>query len=852
MLGNSALYRLLFVFVLVCAAVMSLIMCSDAARASPITTQVDNRVTHKVLRRLYAPHNQQHSLFTSMSSTKTGLRTETATETETGGNYGAVSSIIDHQSNPAQLTGASYSQNSTDNKQARVGTSSLQGGARPASSYHPFPGNSYNPYPAIIRKSSHTEAASPFHHSSSPSQVWYAKDAQKSYIKEKPPTNGSPLFSALAGRNWSTPLPTSRGHYGGYKETNELAVVGARSPSSGIQSSKFLGFTSQTAPHAPSISHSLDASVIKSIQSPEKVTSSITDFSQRLHPWSSGETPRHRKVQSYLFKDSDAQVYGSFPSNVKQSQRKDPTEEVQHLSSYANQPYHHANMAQYGAQTDSFTKYQQVSAPIKGNTMPSFAPIPQEDTPSRETSVASSVTNTATRRTMHPYKPAQTVKRIYGFRGFDKPTWRAVKEPPLPRSNSQRYSFDKGKDHKITSLYPSWSPRYSFGQREASTTLLKPSHGILDITQTKTSQRFTSGFKEARPVLPESDDSMDQKPDRRQYRVSKRIYGLKGFDTRPLEGAKTPVTEPDKSSRVQQGFKLRSPQIWQPQQSSRVSTLSQTEDLKPLLKPAEGTRFTPEKYKQRRKIYTFQGFEPIHDRIAHGQNPATASPRVSSSYLRSAGKLNTELEDKPKPVAVKMSPFNGSTSSTVRGRRVHGNGKKLTHTTPPASDGGNAAIVRLPKRPARIIALTYADILGSASFSVVVAQTPVTPAGKDYHQNGTTTRQDEEEERWILNSEDAVVSGGNTSRGLEAEDEAEVDLSAAEENKSAVRSKEVDMKTSDLFLDEEGSGSGGFNVSDFFSADTKKSQRLSEDLLELDNLRQSTGNVSFNAVTVPY
>ncbi|KAL7375021.1 hypothetical protein ABVT39_010867 [Epinephelus coioides] len=811
-----------------------------------------------------------------MSSTKTGLRTETAIETETGGNYGAVSSIIDHQSNPVQITGASDSQNSPDNKQSRAGTSSLQGGVRPASSYHPFPGNSDNPSPAIIRKSSHTEAASPFHHSSSPSRVWYAEDAQKSYIKGKPPTNGSPLFSALAGRNWSTPLPTSRGHYSGYKETNELAAVRARSPSSGIQSSKFLGFASQTAPHAPSISHSLDASVIKSIPSPEKVTSSIMDFSQRLHPWSSGETPRHKKVQSYLFKDSkaayggretahtvtgdgheqrvsDAQVYGSFSSNVKQSQRKDPTEEVQHLSSYANQPYPHANMAQYSAQTDSFTKYQQVSAPIKGNTMPSFAPIPQEDTPSSKKSVASSFTNTTTRRTMHPYKPAQTVKRIYGFRGFDKPTWRAVKEPPLPRSNSQRYSFDKGKDHNITSLYPAWSPRYSFGQREASTTLLKPSHGILDITQTKTSQRFTSEFKEARPVQPESDDSMDQKPDRRQYSFSKRIYGLKGFDTRPLEGAKTPVTEPDKSSRVQQGLKLRSPQIWQPQQSSHVSTLSQTEDLKPLLKLEEGTRFTPEKYKQRRKIYTFQGFEPIHDRIAHGQNPATASPRVSSSYLRSAGKLNTESEDKPKPVAVKMSPFNSSTSSTVRGRRVHGNGKKLTHTTPPASEGGNAAIVRLPKRPARIIALTYADILGSASFSGVVAQTPVIPAGKDYHQNGTT-RQDKEEERRILNSEDAVVSGGNTSRGTEAEteDEEEVDLSAAEENKSAVRSKGVDMKTSDLFLDEEGSGSGGFNVSDFFSADTKKSQRLSEDLLELDNLRQSTGKVSFNSVTVPY
>ncbi|XP_073331355.1 uncharacterized protein [Pagrus major] len=974
MFENSAPYsRLLFVFALVCAAVIPFVMCSDDARGSPISTQVDNGVQHNVPRHVYTPYS--HHLFTALPLPETGLHAGTRSETDTSRNYKEALSIIHHQSNPPRF---SY-QNVPDNRHSREGTTGAQSEVRSANSiftgqsferrqsevnHHPFSrgvgqsGNSYYSPPVIVRKSSHN--ASPFHQSSRPSQVWDLKDAQKSSNKERLPGNNPPkvaedetvwqpsrssLFSSQAGRYWSTSPPTSRWHYSGYEETNELAAVGLLSTSRGVQSSKFFGLASQTAPRAPSISKSFDTSVIKGNPSPEKLAPSITDFSQGLHSASSSKTPRYRKVQSYLFKDSqassdgrekvntatgdghrafpttphkqtptDAQVYGRFSSNFKQSKTGEPTKEVQHLSNYANPLYHNAYMAQYGAHTDSFTKYQHTTpetlaqmsvhpAPGTDNPMQSFLPRPHADfqgnyAPGSGKSVVSSLVNTTTRGSMTAYKPGQTTKSIYGFRGFKNAPLRAVKEPSIlssdgsnERTNSQRYSFDKGK-FKIANIHPSLSAKYSFGQRKVSTTPAKlertptdyssPPSGTLDLVQT-TPRPFPSRFKEARPLMPESDAGLDSNPDRRQYRIHKRIYGLKGFGTRPLEGAKSSVSEAEKSTRVQQGFegfRHRGSQIWQHRWynktkpgSSRVSTMSPTEqnseDLQSPLKAvgsAEAvTRFTPDKYKNTHKIYTHLGFHPVQKRIGNAttqthwkyreQNPATASAshRISSAYPRSAGGIQSEPRppNKTKPFAMKPSPLNSSTSSTVRGKRVRGkytSVKELNGSTSLTNGAGNVPIVRLLKRPARVKAVMYTDILGSASFSGVrgITQTPITPADKDNFPN-TSTRMKEKEAPgdWTLNSEDAVLSRENKSRGPEDE----VDFSSVEMNKSGVRNEgdDSDMKTSDLFLDNEGSGSGGFDMSDVFSADPTKTQGVGEDLLELDYLRISTGNISFKS-----
>ncbi|KAG8006163.1 hypothetical protein GBF38_005347, partial [Nibea albiflora] len=226
--------------------------------------------------------------------------------------------------------------------------------------------------------------------------------------------------------------------------------------------------------------------------------------------------------------------------------------------------YRNGNAAQYGAKTD--TKYQRTTAetPAPGteNTMEGFVPTLHADF--QGSLATGSLVNTTTRGSMHAYKPGRATKSIYGFRGLKNPTWKAVEEPSFrstsgsnEKNSSWRYSFDKGK-FKIANVYPSLSPKYSFGHRPAPATptdYSSPSPATVDVTQTRIAPRPpTTGFKEARPLLPVSDAGMDRKPYRRPFRIYRRIYGLKGFGTRPLEGAKPLVGEPNMSAKIQQGF----------------------------------------------------------------------------------------------------------------------------------------------------------------------------------------------------------------------------------------------------------------------------------------------------------
>ncbi|XP_060887979.1 uncharacterized protein LOC132958914 [Labrus mixtus] len=194
-------------FVLVCAAVMLFVMCPDAARASPITIQVDNEVKHKVRRRLYTPKSQHHQLFTGQLSPETGLQSGPPSNTKTIWHYRKAPSIIDHQPKPLGFTEGSfgYNQNSPDNRQSYAGMTRVQSEMLPANSmstsnnphvgenvqglkssenYHPTNGNLYNSYPAIIRRASYKDPASPYFQSSSRSVVRNPSIAQKSYQKE--------------------------------------------------------------------------------------------------------------------------------------------------------------------------------------------------------------------------------------------------------------------------------------------------------------------------------------------------------------------------------------------------------------------------------------------------------------------------------------------------------------------------------------------------------------------------------------------------------------------------------------------------------------------------------------------
>ncbi|XP_039996166.1 uncharacterized protein LOC120797021 isoform X2 [Xiphias gladius] len=629
---------------------------------------------------------------------------------------------------------------------------------------------------------------------------------------------------------------------------------------------------------------------------------------------------------------SDVQVYSRFASGFKQLHRKDPVKEDN-----ADPLYLNTNVAQDGSQTGSFTKYQLISSTYppaqlslhpasgKGRTVESYVPIGHAASKdhyaaSSERSFVGSPVSTTTRGSLHGYKPGRSTKSIYGIRGFKNPLG---KDPSILSSsemtNSRRYSFDKGRDYKLN--IRNIKSKYRFGQRGGSTMTTTPaklyrtsidylpfssdSLDLIHTTTVSTPRLFTSGFND---VQPERDASTDSNPDHRQFRNYKRIYSLKGFGTQPLEGAKTLVREPDKSAALQQGFEIRSSQIWQPERSGIHRWYSETgerepetshiythrrnelssEDFKPPIKTAGSTesvphsRFMPDTHRKNRKIYTSPlGFQSIQNKIGNEhkkshwkyaeQNPTIASPihRVSSARLRSAGGLKVKSSptseprtpNENKPAAMKASLLNSSTSSTVRGKRVKGkhiNSKKLNESTSLTSDSGNLAIVRVHKRPAEFKAVTFADVLGSASFSSVRAttQAPVTAADKDYFPNSAAmTKQKEGGGQWTLNADDGVHSRENTSGNPEANAADEVeDFSTVGEQELGFKSREFDsgMKTFDAFLDNEGNGSGIFNQSDVLPTDTTKTQGFSEDLLELDYLRISTGNISFKSVKLSH
>nr|XP_040036223.1 uncharacterized protein LOC120821574 [Gasterosteus aculeatus aculeatus] len=508
MLESSALYsRLLLVSVLVCVAVVPFTMSSDAARASPKTTKVDSGVKRFTLKRLYSPHNPTRPPYAGQPFLQTGANIES----ENRGNYRVVPSIIYHQSNLVPQTGRGLGYNNIpDNKPSRTGTTSVLNGRNAASSY---PTLSYNSHPVNTRKSFHNEATSPSHQRPSPSQVWDAREARKSYIKDKVPGNESPLFSSQTGRYWSPSLPTSRVLHSGYEKTNELTSAGLQRTSSGIQSSKSAALARKTSPRPTSIRKISDAALIKSSLNPERLTTSVADFSHGFPSVSRSETPRLQNIQSYLFKDSQSAFGGhetvpavhyrgpaalpsaphkhrdvvgrfSYVKPVQQSQRKPPTKDQLHLFVNNANPLHPNDNDE--AQADGYAEYQntaQISAPRMDAIAGRLNPLRRVNLRGNHAvgdikSAVSSFSKATPRESTQASTPGQSIKSLHGSRGFEQSERRAAKEPPILSSsegtNSRVQNSDKRMDNPISNMNPSLSQMYSFGRREASDALVKP------------------------------------------------------------------------------------------------------------------------------------------------------------------------------------------------------------------------------------------------------------------------------------------------------------------------------------------------------------------------------------------
>ncbi|XP_029932503.1 uncharacterized protein LOC115376845 isoform X2 [Myripristis murdjan] len=454
--------RFLFVCVLVCAAVALLVTFSDAARASTKATQEENGVKHTILRPLYNPYSRHPPLSSLSIQTESELKAGTNTNAETMKNPPDKEDFLvtGYQSRPVQSTQGSLSSGKIlDDKhiEPQLGITRMKRGyymkrVKPAStvytgsferqratpnhhhlSHTQAPSNQksqfvnfqnavafgkhtvsdrpgsvdivarsgriFSTFPPIIRKTSQSEdftAGNPFHQRSSLSVAKNPSDAQESYGQGKFPGRD---FSK-SGRYWSSSLPSSGGHYGGYKEANELALPRTWSASSRAQLGKFPVFTSQTGPYAPSISNGLISGTKRNL-SPEKLPPSITNYSQGLRSVSSNEKSTQRNVQSYLFTNpgttfvkhdtankvmDDGQKtlsglntfpvmpskqsppapkpYSKLSSTFEQSHvsnRKDPISEIQHFSNNVNPLYNSVNVVQYGSQTYSEEKTNGVS-----------------------------------------------------------------------------------------------------------------------------------------------------------------------------------------------------------------------------------------------------------------------------------------------------------------------------------------------------------------------------------------------------------------------------------------------------------------------------------------------------------
>ncbi|XP_017281717.1 uncharacterized protein LOC108241805 [Kryptolebias marmoratus] len=925
MFDNLVLYSRLLVTT--CAAAMLFIACSSAAKVHPTLTQGYVRVKLNVLRPLSAPDGQQAPLSAAPPPADSGARTKT----DEGGNTRETLSFINRRPQPAPYAqgGFGLSQNSRDNGRPRVRITKVQSsGLEPAS--RTSTGNSPNgPNPFGGRQSKKHEYAPPRGeenirnlHSSN----YFSQNRDNGYTKtsdydDTALTTGSSKVGEDENLGKSSPFPsqtnrlqgarpvTTRGRYSDYRETNRLPGVEAEGGSSGR--SNVLIFRGHAAPRDASPSHGNP--------SREERTSGA-DFSQNQLPASSRETLGHRNILSYLFKDSPTQsnaVAGEARGVVRWAgvgERKRSPAVAQEKIRFGLDskrlstmhpvkedpggrkefPGHRIRI--YPSRHVTTAPPQAVFHPaaVEGKHLEGFVPavpLHAQDryTPSRKTFVPVDQVNSSSGEPERGYKPGQSIKRISRLGGFANPVTH-LGPPPNKKSDFQQSTLDKGTNYqfKFANLYSHLSPKYSFELKGASATTTAPAKPdrtessspapVIHSPSGSTPRPFTTGFKPFGRPPPESVAGTNRNSFEKHFSLYKGRFGLKGFGTRPLEGAKALPQEPSAPTKTGfKGFKLRRSQTRGPERvrihrhynrtgepeprSVSVAPVSPNETsgdgFKPVLKTTQDSKPLPEPAPDDRTnmVQTFQ----LLLRPAQAQrntswtraeeNSIRSSDVLSSSYLRSAGRLETAPRAERKlsdgdvnglvTTAKQMTVFRTPTSSTVSGVRVKSASSRRLNGYTVINATRNIAIIRGP----RVKAVTYADIVGSASFSSVRAagQLPVAPTDEDYFPNVTMAAEEEQKASWTLKSE----SGRNASISTEAsreddDDEEEDDFISVEKTKFGA---DDGVETLDLFFGGEGSGSGDSGLSE------GSSHAAGKNLLELDYLRKSTGSVFFKSVT---
>nr|XP_015802361.2 uncharacterized protein LOC107377347 [Nothobranchius furzeri] len=887
MFGNVALnFRL---FVVICAAAVLLVSCSHSAKAtSPTIATGYIRIKNNFLARLNAPYSQQPSVLSGLPSKEGDVRKATDTRWKSRG----TPSIINHQHHPLPYTQGSFSfgQNSQDATRPRVRIAKVpSGGVKPESNVFTrslqHGGNGFSGRPS--RKQAHffplkeEKVGNPLNSNylSQKRDHKYSKDSKRELDI---PTRH--LVLPQTRRLHSTPIK----RYSDYKKTNQLPAVRVQSGSTGRN--QVLGFRSHSAPP--------EASVARRNPSLGQLPS-VPDLSHNQNSVSNKEVLGFKNVLSYPLKESPTQsnkVIGdgledgqmdaaryepnpfgkkgksTFGSNLKRPTRINPAiqNSISQKQSFTRHP-----IKLYPSQRDAAPPKD---APAEARNSEGFVPtvrLNSKDSAPSKTFAPLDRFKSASRKPAQSHKPEQPIRRISHLRGFTDAVKQPGKEAPVSE-RSQQSSLDKGMNNLFRFANPHFSLKYSFGPRgvfASAPASEKPQR--LESTSPSPSVLASStpgplAMWLNRTELPKSVSKVGVNRNNTQTRFSlyKGRFGLKGFGIQPLEGAKVLPQGPDVSTKPDfKGFKLRSSHTWSPKRiriQRRYNQAGETQPgtnssggvSKPRTKISKGDGSVPRSSSNEvtNKIQIFQILRPDKDGSGLVQNKTSwrhsdHRPGVaSSSYLRSAGnpKAAPKPESEPKEakkhqlIPDQRIEFQSATSSIVRGTRVKLSNSRKLHRFIVINSTRNSPIIRQP----RVKAVTYADIVGSASFSSIQAKS-FPPADRDFFPNMTRTKQDEGP---TLEFND----GRNTSGSLQEDSENDLDdLKSIEKNNfGKIEETDNEIKISDLFFDSEGSGSGDFNLSNVLST-SKESQAAERDLLELDYLRKSTENIFFKSVRCP-
>ncbi|XP_024143195.1 uncharacterized protein LOC112155643 isoform X2 [Oryzias melastigma] len=819
MLSSSALLSRLFVSVLIHAAAMSFIMTSQAAGVGFTPLSAHDALEPSVARRLNHPNSHHRFLSTGLLSPKIGIHAGSRSETGAEGTYADKLSTFKHQPPLVQYAQSSsygsYSKNVRDNGQQQVGTTQTRtSGMMPASSIFTarslLGGQSFerpkeedqtrqthirNPNSSyfVVKRVSLLNKTLSF-----PQTGKYKPSKDGSLTSDPSNVNEVPSFRPLlfpppTNEVRSAPPSPTRVLYKGYKDTNELPV--GESP----------GFFNPRTP--------LPRNPLEVRRNPgQEKTVSGPSFSKTLDPMSNRWMQGHKKIILYPSKDSTLKDgEGGWVSMPKQSPFSTPW--YGRFNPNLEPPNRMDQSNRQGSTEHDATFYVPAQSPSKTSLVQNVVPRLHPNTQANYAKNTAPQVNST--ESTQDYKPGP--KRLQRIRGFANPLRQPAKEPSSPtRRTSQMFSLPAIKTR------PFLLQKYSFGSgAPSSMTPSKPeqvdgsslSPGELNVTNLTTDPTSRSTPIESRNWPSKSDLSLDRNPNQVRRRLYKGKFGLQGFGTRPLEGDKALVKSPDVTAPYRSGLKLKSLDFWQPDVIKIIGRYNQTSPSK--------ERQSDDYFKSPPEVKGSVATNEGKDGRTHRKLGIPFSQIASSAHLRSEEHLRAAATP-PSGADGGKKPLRSFTSSTARGRPVRLKTNKKTNGSIFINASRNAPIYRLPKTPARAKAVTYNDIPGSASFSSVRATGVIVPS-----PNNT---------RFINQTEHQEAKAENKTEDSQAVADTKLD-------------DEVnDIKMPELFL--RSGGSKGFNVSEVLSA-VERHQDARENLLELDYLQTSTGNIFFKSLKPP-